>query len=371
VVRIEIVSAGPKGADELVSNLERLIDALGERVPSYQHILATLALLLRDPTQNQELTNSFARAFRHRTFHAFYERPLLILASLRYDALLDGPAHPLWGAICDESADPQTVNRERLCESLAPSRLGFWMTLRNRRVQTNEVSRSVCWRWPAALIGASDGKRPLLLIDVGASAGLNLIADMLDLSWIDQYGERLPAAHNVLAAARLAFDQRPLDVTLKDDVRWLQACIWPGEHQRLRQLDEAIHAFRTASPPVKSERLMASSVASRIAQLSIEAPPNALVLAYHTVLFGYLTADERERYEISMRQWLAAARPGTAAWLTLDVADDTNPAIPMHLEATVAADGGPVALRLGSTGYHPNSVHVDSAAADRFAILLR
>src|SRR5262245_19928731 len=53
--------------------------------------------------------------------------------------------------------------------------------------------------------------------------------------------------------ARWGFDLSPLNVDRPEDARWLEACVWPGEHERLTRLSCALSAFRalarSESPP--------------------------------------------------------------------------------------------------------------------------
>jgi hypothetical protein len=352
-------------ADDLISDFGRQVEVLGDRVPAYQRVLARVAELLSDPQAGVPLGAAFSRAWSRRHFSAFYERPLLLLAALRYDALLDGDgaAHPLWRAIGEVEPDETAVTREAVAESLASNRLGFWLTLRTRRVQTNEVSRAVTWLWPMALAGAADGKRPLALVDVGASAGLNLIADSLALSFTNQYGETLPTVRSIHATTRLGFDVRPLDVRNYDDRRWLRACVWPGEQARLELLDRAVEVFEHAMPRVELETLTASAVPARLDLLSSSAPPGSLVVAYQTLLEGYLRASEHESYTALMHEWLAGAPAGTAVWLKLEMGEEIEPIAPAQIVAVAATTTGVQTWTIARTGYHPRELIVDPAAA--------
>ena len=51
----------------------------------------------------------------------------------------------------------------------------------------------------------------------------------------------------------IGIDERPLDASRAEDARWLHACIWPGETNRLERLQAAITAFREARQ--RGERL--------------------------------------------------------------------------------------------------------------------
>jgi hypothetical protein len=357
-------SGGRRGARELEQDLERQIELMGTRAPSYRGLLSELLELLRAP--GSSLGRAFERAWQRRSFAAFYERPLLVLACIRHDALIEGESHPLWASVASDQAALAIPSREQVAAAIAPERLGVWMALRTRRVQTNEVRRAVTWLWPAALAG---GRRPIALADVGASAGLNLVADGVELEWLDQAGAALPIARRANLIARLGFDTRPLDALRLDDVRWLRACVWAGETERLRLLDAALAAFERAAPRPEVTQLTASAVPARLGQLLRTMPDDGLLLAYHTLVLEYLPAPERDGYEQGMLELLRSAPRGRAAWLTLELADESDLEHLAALQAHVATGGEPARLQLARAGYHPTTLVVDQQAAREFASL--
>jgi hypothetical protein len=156
-------------------------------------------------------------AWRQRRFVASYERPLLLLAALRNDALAEGPPHPLWRGLAAPVPSPEAVTEDALRAAFDGSHMRVFDALAHRTVQTNETSRAVAWLWPAALAGASGGGRAIALADVGASAGLNLVADDLPAIWTDEDGSPLDVARRVRAVARLGLDEAPLDGLREED----------------------------------------------------------------------------------------------------------------------------------------------------------
>jgi hypothetical protein len=146
------------------------------RAPSNHRVLAELESLLSDEGAGGAISQRIERAWADRRFDVFYDRPLLLIAALRFEALRSGPAHSLFAALGAAEPDPATVTRAALVRALeSPS---VWDSLATRYVQTNETSRAVAWLWPAALAGCDQG-RLLALVEIGASAGLNLVADRL------------------------------------------------------------------------------------------------------------------------------------------------------------------------------------------------
>jgi hypothetical protein len=286
---------------------------------------------------------------------------LILLASMRTDALVTGPRHPLARALANDDAPHATaIHRDTLLDALSPDRLALWLMVATRRVQTNEVSRAFAWRFPAHLAGCSDGKRPLALVDIGASGGLNLVADRLTGSWVDASGAPLPVVTSPKIVARVGFDQAPLDFTRDDDTSWARACIWPGELERLRNFDDAVAGLRTEPPTI--HRLNATLVPTRLLELSRALPEDALLLAYQTVVRAYMEPERRETYVRGMRSFVAQSSPKRVAWLELEL-DDLGPP-PASLTAHVPDGEGSVhSFVLARSSYHPREIDVRAGAA--------
>ena len=312
---------------------------------------------------------SFARVWNKRIFEGPYERPLLFLAALRYDARAEGITHPLHAAIAAEAPDASTVTHEALRAAIAPDRIGFWITLRSRRVQTNEVARSLAWLWPATLAGAGAHARPLLLFDVGASAGLNLAAEEVNVTWRYATGEPLRITRDVDVRARIGFDPRPLDVEKAEDREWLRACVWPEQRARMTRLDAAIDAFRVVLPRPELVLLRASSVPARIAPATLRHPDH-LAIVYQSLVRGYLPVDERNAFEAAMRAWLAAGPRGMRVWSVLELEEMGPEEQSCALDVHVATGGGIESVRLCRTSYHPLTLDVMRGAEAQLAALL-
>jgi hypothetical protein len=352
------------GLDGLEEDLARQRAAVEGRSPPYARALDLLPGVLAG-APGRFVTAAWA----HRRFFAWYDRPLLLLAALRDDALREGTSHPLWPGFAAGDPRADEVTPERLAGALDGSRDGVFDALAHRAVQTNETSRAVAWLWPAALAGASGGTRPIALADVGASAGLNLVADALPAIWTDERGAALPIASGVRAVTRLGLDPAPLDALREEDARWLRACVWPGERDREERLLAAVEAFRAARIRPDAPVLVpisAPNVPARLDLLSA-AEAGALVLAYQSLLRDYLAPDEREEYEDGMRAWLATHPPGQALWVELELlAKESAPAA--AIVAHTRAPGGDLrSVVLGRCGAHPRAIHrnADGEAALR------
>jgi hypothetical protein len=190
--------------------------------------------------------------------------------------------------------------------------------------QTNEVGRS------AALLGgfltvAAETGRPLSLLEIGASAGLNLL-------W-DHYGYRLGAAGwgpedaavtlapewrgdlpplgPVEVAARRGCDRAPVDP--RDRLRLL-AYVWADQATRRRRLEAAL--AQAARLGLTVEAADAGDWTRR--QLETPAAGQATVL-YHSIVWQYLPAASRRAVVAAVRR--AAGQANTEApfaWLRME-----------------------------------------------------
>jgi hypothetical protein len=178
--------------------------------------------------------------------------------------------------------------------------------MRAHRTQTNEPAR--CATLLPVLAGLP---QPLALLEVGASAGLCLLPD----KYAYDYGGRrvapsvpvtdAPVFHcvadaatpilsrNIEVAWRAGLDLEPLDVANDDDMRWLQALVWPGEGERETLLAKAI-AIARADPP----RLVRGDLRRDLAALAAEAPKEATLVIYHSAVLNYVR-DPAERTQFA------------------------------------------------------------------------
>ncbi len=212
---------------------------VADRSPVYARILDLLRPLVAGP-----LGDGLREAWAGRSFGFWPERPLMLLTSLRDDALREGDSHPLWASLGAPERDLDSITAAAVEAAIAPDRDHFWHSLANRHVQTNDPSRAVAWMWPAALGAELEPGRAVELFDFGASAGLNLVGDRLPWVWSTADGDPLAPSDVPDVAARRGFDLRPPDLRDAEDARWLEALIWPGQDERLERFRAGLAAFR-------------------------------------------------------------------------------------------------------------------------------
>lgn len=185
-----------------------------------------------------------------------------------------------------------------------------------RAPQTNEVARSAvliaAGHWLTARFGL-----PLVLSELGASAGLNLLWDQYRLSLPGRdYGPAAPAlALTPLwrgptppdAAPRIAdragVDLSPLDPTRDRDR--LLAYIWADQSARLSRASSALDLAARLRPEVAPGDA-APWLETRLAT----ARPGHLHLVYHTVAAQYFPPETQARVTAALLRAGAKATPG-------------------------------------------------------------
>jgi hypothetical protein len=197
-------------------------------------------------------------------------------------------------------------------------------------VQTNEVQRS--WGLLPGFLSVADG-RPLDLIELGPSAGLNLFWDRyryrygervwgpqdapLELSGVAEGGPPLGLLGVKTAVRRrIGIDRRPVDVTTDHGARLLEAFVWADQTERLERVRRAIEIVR-ADPP----RLMEGDFVEALPALLAERHLDALTIVYDSASTVYLRDDERSRLDETIE---SAGREGSLAWVSFEFTRDDD-----------------------------------------------
>jgi hypothetical protein len=215
-----------------------------------------------------------------------WDAPLRLLGGLHF-LVLGGEAD--WD-------DPLEQHREFLTEFVA-----------TRGVQTNEVQRS--WVLVPLLLRVAErtGAEAFDLVELGPSAGLNLVWDRYGYRYEEgEWGrgdavlwfegeERRPVPGRLLerrpqVRARVGIDRAPIDVTSETGARLLRAFVWAGQDERLRRLDQAIEAVR-ADPP----ELVRGDYVEELPAVLAGLPDDGLAVVFQTASFGYIGDEGRAR----------------------------------------------------------------------------
>jgi hypothetical protein len=169
--------------------------------------------------------------------------------------------------------------------------------------QTNEVGRS------AALLGgflevAHQSRLSLRLLEIGASAGLNLLWDKyryesLEGAWgdpsspvrfVNAFDVPPPLNRNADVNARKGCDLNPIDATSDDGALSLRSFVWADQLVRLGLLDGAIQVAREYS--IEVERIDAASFLDRELAHSVR---GVATVVFHSVFIQYVAEIERHR----------------------------------------------------------------------------
>ena len=137
---------------------------------------------------------------------------------------------------------------------------------------------------------------------------------------------------------RSGLDLNPLDVRDEDDVRWLEALVWPEQTERFALLRAAIDIARADPVAVTS-----GDLTSDLASVAAAAPSQATLVVFHSAVLAYLDTAQREQFRASVTE-LARRRPtvwvsNEGAGVVVDIAS-THDSAPFVL----ARDGVPLAF---------------------------
>lgn len=216
--------------------------------------------------------------------------------------------------------------------------------MRQRAVQTNEIGRCAVLLPALAML-----PQPLALLEVGASAGLNLYPDR----YAYRYGELtigtgplLECAATGLPPVRLpdvvwrgGLDLNPLDVTDPADIGWLDALVWPENEHRRAHL-RAAAAVAATDPP----HLVRGDLVEDLPALAAKAPKDATLVVFHTSVLYQVPDDRRRAFVEVVRglsgHWIANEDPHVLPYDGLP----EPPSGAMH--NMLALDGRPLAWTL-------------------------
>lgn len=248
--------------------------------------------------------------------------PVLLFAAVHF-LLLAGDQHRL------SNYYPDITTRARRAESVASGepyalfkafcrrhKAAIREIITTRTVQTNEVQRCACLVPAFSLIADEAPEAPLALIEVGASAGLNLLWDKYGYDYGEgrHFGDiRSPVqilctprggVHPAIptpfpkVAFRTGIDLDPIHVHDERSARWLRALLWPEHEHRFRLLEAALLRARRDPPP-----LVAGDLFDRLPEVLDWAPSECTVCVFHTFTLYQCTPQASERLSSLLAEW--------------------------------------------------------------------
>jgi hypothetical protein len=171
---------------------------------------------------------------------------------------------------------------------------------------------------------------------VGCSAGLDLIVDRVGITYSTGQSMGDPSSPVQLSSsivrdrpvpprampevvARVGVDVDPLDVTDADDARWLRACLWPDQPERVARLEAEMALART-DPPL----LLRGDAVDVLPDAVARVPADALPVVTTTWALSHFPLERRLRF---LHRLDEAAGGRAVAWVSAEGVG-VAPAIP-------------------------------------------
>jgi hypothetical protein len=182
-----------------------------------------------------------------------------------------------------------------------------------RGVQTNEPGRSAVL-FGVLLWTADAYRRPIRLLEIGASAGLNLLAEnfayrsngallgdsdsplVFEGPWVDTpVPDPAAAQAHLTVVDRRGCDIAPIDATAGDGQLALMSYIWPDEPKRLARMRAALKVAENF-PPIVDE----SPAAPWLRRVLAQRQSGTVQLVWQSVFAQYLTDEDRHDLTVTM-----------------------------------------------------------------------
>jgi len=226
--------------------------------------------------------------------------------------------------------------------------------------QTNEVARSAALALGFITI-AKRTSLPLALLEIGASAGLNLHwdsfhydlggqlignADSRPKLTPDWHGPPPPVA-DVIVKERRGCDLSPIDLRSQSETLRLRAYVWPDQADRRNRLDQALKTTQMSA--VAIDEAKATDWTKK--QLAHRRDGVATVV-FHSIVWQYIPGDDRVELEaIILAAGQRAGRKAPFAWLRME------PKSPKAAALDLTLWPGGKTERLAEVDYHGRWIH--------------
>jgi hypothetical protein len=236
--------------------------------------------------------------------------PNLLFGAVHY-LLLKGKEHQLKEYYPSVTKPPRKIDDETfVCfkdfcnvysEEIVP-------ILKNKLVQTNEVRRCA-YLYPIFSLIYSKLEKPLSLIEIGTSAGLQLLWDKYSYSYgTDEiYGDKNSSVHitselkgkNIPSflpksppvASKIGLDLHISDLRNSEDYLWLKSLIWTEHQERLDLFESAARCFK--ENPVE---LIEGDGVTLLADVVETLPKDTAICIFHTHVANQIPEDSK--YEL-------------------------------------------------------------------------
>jgi hypothetical protein len=249
--------------------------------------------------------------------------PTVILAAL-HDLAIQGRAPALAAAYAQRDLDAAPTAAIDALLALNDDVVAIATV---RQTQTNETGRCAVLYPAIAEAARRVGATSIGLVDVGCSAGLNLNVERVGVTYgdgtflgdpasplqltCDVVGERaIPTLEMPSVVARVGVDLNPVDVRDPADARWLHACLWPDQPERVERLNAAITLAESAPPT-----LLQGDAIDVLPDAFAHVPADALPVVTTTWALSYFPLESRLRF---LRRLDEAATERPVAWVSAE-----------------------------------------------------
>lgn len=289
-------------------------------------------------------------------------RPVLWLAALHHLVLSnpDLPAAQWYPSVTDAASTPTGDPWPDVRRTVLAHRDELTRLIGVHGTQTNEVNRAVYVAVGLASATADCRDVPVALVELGASAGLLLGVDRyaVELTSSDGTarlgdgsspvrcaGEDRSGVGMLLTAAgaalppvrgRVGLDLDPVDLASVDEVRWLEACLWPEVPGRMERF-RAARDLLGADPPTVLRGDMVDDLTDAVGLARARAGVDAHVVVLSSWAMTYLAPPRR--LDLAAALDVLAGDVARLSWLTAE-----PPGCVPGLEATTGAVEGNTVL---------------------------
>jgi hypothetical protein len=217
--------------------------------------------------------------------------------------------------------------------------------IRGRSVQTNETGRGLVWLLPVACLGWP----AVHLVELGASAGLNLVAERRGYRLADagdpsrtllMLGDGPPQFTTLARGAakipplaccpaifsRTGGDLRPFHLRDANDELVLASFVWADQVERMARLQEGIAALRAVAgttAPVRLRPLRLPDELPAFLARELPRPLDAPVVVFNTTVTMYLP-DRGATLRQIIGEW-AAGQGAPVLWLQWELPGEAPP----------------------------------------------
>lgn len=234
--------------------------------------------------------------------------PNLLFGAVHF-LLLKGTQHDLknfYGSITVTPAGPEQCFPyfKDFCKKYSDEIIAV---MKSKLVQTNEVRRC-SYLYPSFCFAYEKVRKPLALVEIGTSAGLQLLWDKYSYSYEsdDLYGNNDSTVHingevkgrgfphlhenSPPVVSRTGIDLHINDLNNPDDFLWLKALIWP-EHNDRRELFERAANYATTN----QMNLIEGDGVALLPEIVEEIPEDAAIAVFHTHVANQFSNKDKVR----------------------------------------------------------------------------